>query len=86
MEQAGETLLDGDPQVLRLSVTATNGPELERVVQVPPHLRPQAERAADRVRRALESENLLDKREVGLAILAQVARELLAEGAGLAAQ
>jgi hypothetical protein len=86
MEQAGETLLDGEPQMLRLSVTATDGPELERVVQVPPQLRPQAERAADRVRRALESENLLDRREVGLAILAQVARELLSEGEGTAAK
>ncbi len=79
MEQAGAALLDGDPQMLRLSITAPSGPELERVVQVPPHLRSQIQRAVEEVCRVLESEELLEKKDVSLAILAQVARQLLSE-------
>lgn len=86
MEQGGTALLDGDPQMVRVSVTVPDGPELERVVQVPPQFRLQVQRATTRVRRVLEAENLLDKREVSLAILAQVARQLLAEEDGTTAK
>ena len=53
---------------------------MERVVKVPPKLIPQARLAHEEVRRVLRELNLLDQREVSVAILAQLARQLLTEG------
>lgn len=79
MQRSGFALLDGDHRMLRVSITVPNGPEVERVVQVPPHLTEQGERAKDGLRRTLEENQLLDNADVSVALLAQLARQLLSE-------
>jgi hypothetical protein len=79
MEQQGAALLNGDAQMLRISITAPDGGEVERIVKVPPSLSLQAGRAREDVRRALQAQNLLCEREVSVAVLAHIARQLLAE-------
>jgi hypothetical protein len=79
MERSGAALLDGDPRLLRVSVTAPDADELERVVQVPAPLQERADRARQQLLRVLEEEGLLDQKDVSVAVLAQVLRELLAE-------
>jgi hypothetical protein len=80
MERTGAALLDGDKEVLRISISIPDGGEVERVVRVPPSLSSQASRARDEVRRVLQEQDLLGEREVGVAVLAQIARQLLTEG------
>lgn len=79
MERTGFALLDGDHRMLRVSITVPNKPDLERVVQVPPHLTDQAERAKKELLQVLKEQHLLDKTEVSVALLAQIARQLLTE-------
>jgi hypothetical protein len=79
MESKGVTLLDGDPQMLRVSVTLPHAGDFEKVVQVPPEYRLQARQIQDELRRVLANEHLLDKREVGVAVLAQLVQQLLVE-------
>ncbi len=79
MERSGFALLDGDHRLLRISITVPNGGDLERVVQVPPHLAEKAALATRGLRRVLEEQHLLDKTEVSVALLAQLARQLLSE-------
>jgi hypothetical protein len=80
MERSGFALLDGDKEMLRVSITAPDGGEVERVVKVPPQLTPQARVAREEMRRVLREQSLLDQREVSVAILAELARQLLTEG------
>jgi hypothetical protein len=77
--RAGAALLDGDPRMLRVSVTVPDAGELERVVQVPAPLQERADRAKEQLLRVLKQEELLDKKDVGVAILAELVRQLLAE-------
>lgn len=79
MERRGYALLDGDKQLLRISITVPDGGEVERVVKVPPTLAAQARQMQDKVRKLLREGNLLDQRETSIAILGQIVRELLAE-------
>ena len=79
MQRSGFALLDGDHRLLRISITVPNSVDLERVVQVPPDLRETAEVATRGLRRVLEEQHLLDKTEVSVALLAQLARQLLSE-------
>jgi hypothetical protein len=79
MNRAGAALLDGDAHALRVSITVPDGPEVERVVQVPARLRDSLEQAREEVRRALASAELLDDPNAAVAFLAQMVRELLAE-------
>ncbi len=79
MERTGFALLDGDARMLRISITVPNEGEVERVVQMPPHLIDKGKQAKEDVRRILEENHLLDKKEVGIALLAQLARQLLSE-------
>jgi hypothetical protein len=79
MERSGETLLDGDPEMLRVSVTLPHAGEFERVVQVPPEYRSRARQVQEELRRVLASEHLLEQREVGVAVLAQLVQQLLAD-------
>jgi hypothetical protein len=80
MERTGFALLDGDKEMLRISISVPDGAEVERVVKVPPNLTPQARLVHEEVRRVLRELNLLDQREVSVAILAQIARQLLTDG------
>src|SRR5205085_1513632 len=80
MEQTGFALLDGDKEMLRISISVPEGGDVERVVKVPPQLTSLARQVQEEVRRVLREQNLLDQREVSVAILAQVARQLLTEG------
>lgn len=79
MERTGFALLDGDKEMLRISITVPDAGEVERLVKVPPAFTPQAKRVHEEVRRLLGELNLLNQREVSVAILAQIARELLTE-------
>ena len=80
MERSGTTLLDGDPKMLRISVTVPDAREIERVVQVPPQLQEQAARARRQLLRVLQEEGLLEKKETGVAVLGELVRQLLTEG------
>src|SRR5207244_12207088 len=53
MERTGFALLDGDHRLLRISVTAPDAGELERIVQVPHRLQEQADRAREQMLRVL---------------------------------
>jgi hypothetical protein len=79
MERSGATLLDGDPQMLRVSVTLPNAGDFERVVQIPPDYRSRAKQVQDDLRQILANDNLLEKREIGVAVLAQLVQQLLAD-------
>jgi hypothetical protein len=79
MEQKGVSLLDGDPRMLRVSVTVPNGGEFERVVTVPEELLPDVERAKGELRRVLSDSNLLGNRDISVAVLAQLTRQLMSE-------
>ncbi len=80
LEKTGFALLDGDREMLRISISVPDGGEVERVVKVPPQLAEEATRAREEVRRVLREHNLLGQREASVAILAQIARQLLTEG------
>jgi hypothetical protein len=80
MERSGTRLLDGDPKMLRISVTVPDAREIERVVQVPPQLQEQAARARRQLLRVLQEEGLLEKKETGVAVLGELVRQLLTEG------
>ena len=79
MERSGVALLDGDPQMLRVSVTIPDAGEVERVVLIPPQLRLQANRVQNNLRELLAAEGLIDRNDVGVAVLAQLVRQLLSE-------
>jgi hypothetical protein len=79
MRKKGVSLLNGDPEMLRVSVTLPSEGEFERVVRVPPELESQAKNAQKEFRRILEDAQLLDKREVSVAVLAQLIQQLLSE-------
>jgi hypothetical protein len=79
MEKSGVTLLDGDPQMLRVSVTLPDTGDFERVVQVPPQFRSRADEVREKLRGVLDKEKLLDEREVSVAVLAQLVQQLIEE-------
>jgi hypothetical protein len=79
MGREGAALLDGDHRTLRVSVTVPDGPEVERVVQVPAKLRGNLQQAREQVREVLTSADILQDRELAVAFLAEMVRELLAE-------
>lgn len=79
MERAGAALLDGDDQAIRVAVTVPHSEELERVVRIPAKLSEQAGRAQDGIRKALAEAGVLKDRELSVAILAQVVRQMLGE-------
>jgi hypothetical protein len=80
MAKTGFALLDGDRNLLRISISVPEGGEVERVVQVPSQLAAAATRAREEVRRVLAEQNLLADPQAGIAVLAQIARQLLIEG------
>jgi energy-coupling factor transporter ATP-binding protein EcfA2 len=77
MEKTGHALLDGDKTMLLVSITAPDRGGVEKVVQVPPELVPNANRVREEVRRVLREEKLLDRKDVSVAILAELVRQLL---------
>jgi hypothetical protein len=81
MERAGTTLLDGDPHMLRVSVTVPDAGEYERVVTVPTDMLPAVERAKGELRRVLAASDLHGRRDLSVAVLAQLTRQLLSEDA-----
>ncbi len=79
MESTGYALLDGDKSMLLVSITVPDRGEVEKVVQVPPELIPQAKQVREEFRRVLREKNLLDRKDVSVAIIAELARQLLSE-------
>jgi hypothetical protein len=79
MQRTGATLLDGDKEMLRISISVPNGNEVERVVKIPASLSSVASRARAEVRQVLQEHNLLIEPEVSVAVLAQIVRQLLTE-------
>ncbi|MBX3399558.1 MAG: hypothetical protein KF873_12515 [Gemmataceae bacterium] len=79
MEKTGYALLDGDKSMLLVSITVPDRGEVEKVVQVPPELSPQARIVREEFRRVLQEQNLLDRKDVSVAIIAELARQLLSE-------
>ena len=79
MERSGFSLLDGDPGMLRVSVTTPSSGEFERVVQVPAEFLPRAAHAKEELLKVLEREQLLEKKDISVALLGQLVRELLQE-------
>jgi hypothetical protein len=79
MERSGTALLDGDPRMLRISVTVPDATELERVVQLPAQLQERAARARKQLLQVLQNEGLLDKKETGVAVLGELVRQLLTD-------
>jgi hypothetical protein len=77
MKRSGTSLLNGDPQMLRVSVTTPTAGECSRVVQVPEALRPRAEHAKEELLKVLAREQLLDQKDVSVALLGQLMRQLL---------
>jgi hypothetical protein len=82
MERSGFALLDGDHRLLRVSISIPHGAEIERVVQVPAELTERAERIKESMRQLLHDEHLLDMPDVSVALLAQLARQILSESDG----
>lgn len=79
MKKAGQSMLNGDPGMLRVSVTTPSAGECERVVRVPAEYRPQAEHAKAEVLEVLDRAQLLKRKDVSVALLAQLLRQLLEE-------
>jgi hypothetical protein len=75
----GETLLNGDPQMMRVSVTLPHKGDYERIVRVPLELESRARLVQNELRQLLVERQLLDTREVGVAVLAQLVHQLLVE-------
>lgn len=80
MEKSGHALLDGDKSMLLVSITAPDRGGVERVVQVPPEFYPQAGILREEVRRVLREGNVLDRKDISVAILAELARQLMCDG------
>src|SRR5262249_15999311 len=79
MGRAGAGLLDGDLRMLGVGVTVPDDGDLERVVQIPSSLQERAERAKKQMLQVLRQEELLDKKDVGVAVLAELVRQLITE-------
>ncbi|MBP3955366.1 hypothetical protein J8F10_08745 [Gemmata sp. G18] len=79
MERTGYALLDGDKSMLLVSITVPERGGVEKVVQVPPEMSPQANRVREEVRRVLRDEKVLDRKDVSVAILAELVRQLMDE-------
>jgi hypothetical protein len=79
MERSGVSILDGDPGMLRVSVTTPTAGECERVVHVPAEYRLRADRVKDELLKVLAREKLLEKKDVSVALLGQLVRQLLQE-------
>ena len=79
MEQSGISLLDGDPGMLSVSVTTPRDGERARVVRIPVELRLRADRAKAELLDVLAREELLDRKDVSVALLGQLVRQLLEE-------
>lgn len=82
----GEVLLNGDAEMMRVSVTLPHKGDFERIVRVPPELEPQAKHVQGEMRRLLSESRLLETREIGVAVLAQLVHELLVEERAPASQ
>jgi hypothetical protein len=80
MEKSGHALLDGDKSMLLVSITAPDRGGVERVVQIPPGFSSQALIICEEVRKVLREGNVLDRKDVSVAILAELARQLMCEG------
>jgi hypothetical protein len=85
-EQGGAALLDGDAQAIRVAVTVPHAEEIERVVRIPAKLSERAGQAQECVRRMLNESGMLNDRDVTVAVLAQLVRQLLSEGAKMKAK
>ena len=82
MERTGYALLDGEKSMLLVSITAPNRGEVERVVQVPPDFSPKAGHIRDELRRVLREQKVFDRKDVSVAILGELARQLMSESEG----
>lgn len=81
MGKTGYALLDGDKSMLLVSITVPNHGGVEKVVQVPPEMASQANAVREEVRRVLREQNVIGRKDVSVAILAEVMRQLMSEPA-----
>jgi hypothetical protein len=79
MGKTGYALLNGDKSMLLVSITDPDHGGVQRVVQVPPEFSTQAGQIREQVRRLLRDENILDRRDLSVAILAELARQLMSD-------
>ncbi|MDW8244772.1 MAG: hypothetical protein RMJ88_16310, partial [Thermogemmata sp.] len=77
MGKSGLALLDGDRRMFRVSITVPNAEELERIVHLPASLDERAGRVQKQLLQVLRQEQLLDEKNLGVAILADLVRQLL---------
>ena len=75
MERTGFVLLDGDGEMLRISISVPDGGEVERVVKIPRHLSSQAAQAREEIQRVLQVHRILGEHEASVAVLGQIARQ-----------
>lgn len=78
VERSGTALLDGDARAIRIGVTVPHEPELEQVVRIPTRLNEKADSMRKALRSAMIRSGFEDEPEATVAILAELARELLA--------
>jgi hypothetical protein len=80
MEKEERAPLDGDPWMLRISVTVPKAGDVERVVRLPDELLERAGQARAQLLQVLRDGGLLEKKEAGIAVLAELVRDLLKDG------
>jgi hypothetical protein len=66
--------------MLRVSVTAHKAGDFERVVRLPDELVERADRAREQLLQVLREGGLLEKKDAGIAVLAELVRDLLKDG------
>ena len=79
LEKTGYPVLEGDKSMLLVSITGPERGGVEKVVQVPPELAAQASRVHEEVRRVLQDQHLFERKDVSVAILAELMRQMMAE-------
>jgi hypothetical protein len=77
MEESGTGFLDGDQQMLRVSITTPGAGELEQVVRIPPGMEDQITRALAGVQRVFEETGIFGDHQLSAAILARMTQQLL---------
>ncbi|MEX2381625.1 MAG: hypothetical protein WD490_04525 [Opitutales bacterium] len=81
MERSGAAILDGDATAFRVCITAFRGEDVARVLRIPTRLRDSVNSAHVDLRRVLEAAGLLEDPDLGVAVLTDLARELLSQTA-----
>ena len=79
MEGNGHPLLDGDRSMLLVNITSPAQGEVGKVVRVPPEMSDRADIVRAAFERVLREQNLWEEKDASVAIIAELARQLLSE-------